>query len=189
VHRSSSTPPPTAVQGAPNVVTVVLDDTGFGQLGCYGSPIATPNFDAIAADGLRKSNMHTTALCSPSRSCIVAGRNHRANGMAAITELASGFPGYVALPRWRTGSCRRSCWRTVTTPTRSASGTSHRAMRRPRSPRLTGGHWAGGRGAVLALVVPDGPPSALAPLSGMTMIRVLSSLPRVRRKSSNRPRW
>jgi arylsulfatase len=85
-----------AVQGAPNVVTVVLDDTGFGQLGCYGSPIATPNFDAIAADGLRKSNMHTTALYSPSRSCIVTGRNHHANGMAAITELASGFPGYVA---------------------------------------------------------------------------------------------
>jgi arylsulfatase len=86
--------PVRAVPGTPNVLTVVLDDTGFGQLGCYGSPIATPNFDALAANGLRYSNMHTTALCSPSRSCIVTGRNHHSNGMAAITELATGYPGY-----------------------------------------------------------------------------------------------
>ena len=77
--------------GSPNVLIVVLDDTGFGQLGCYGSPIETPNFDALAADGLRYNNMHTTALCSPSRSCIITGRNHHCNGMAAITELATGL--------------------------------------------------------------------------------------------------
>lgn len=76
------------------MVFVVLDDTGFGQLGCYGSPIATPTFDSLAAGGLRFTSMSTTALCSPSRSCIVTGRNHHANGMAAITELASGYPGY-----------------------------------------------------------------------------------------------
>ena len=86
--------PVRAKPGAPNVLFVVLDDTGFGQLGCYGSPIETPNFDALAADGLRYNNMHTTALCSPSRSCILTGRNHHSNGMAAITELASGYPGY-----------------------------------------------------------------------------------------------
>ncbi|MFD3472045.1 arylsulfatase [Streptomyces sp. NPDC058682] len=73
---------------------IVFDDTGFGQFGCYGSPIETPNLDALAAGGLLYSNMHTTALCSPSRSCIVTGRNHHANGMAAITELATGYPGY-----------------------------------------------------------------------------------------------
>ena len=83
-----------APKGTPNVLFVVLDDTGYGQLGCYGSPIATPNFDALASNGLRFSNMHTTALCSPSRSCIITGRNHHSNGMAAITELASGYPGY-----------------------------------------------------------------------------------------------
>jgi arylsulfatase len=83
-----------AKAGSPNVLFVVLDDTGFGHLGCYGSPIETPNFDALAAAGLRFTNMHTTALCSPSRSCIVTGRNHHSNGMAAITELATGFPGY-----------------------------------------------------------------------------------------------
>jgi arylsulfatase A-like enzyme len=83
-----------AAEGAPNVVIIVLDDTGFGQLGCYGSPIATPNIDALAAGGLRYNNMHTTALCSPSRSCVITGRNHHANATAAINELATGYPGY-----------------------------------------------------------------------------------------------
>ncbi|HEX5859384.1 MAG TPA: arylsulfatase [Microbacterium sp.] len=83
-----------ARDGAPNVLTVVLDDTGFGQLGCYGSPIATPNIDALAAQGLRYTRMHTTALCSPSRSCVLTGRNHHANATASINELATGYPGY-----------------------------------------------------------------------------------------------
>ena len=81
-------------KGTPNVMFIVLDDTGFGQLGCFGSPIATPNLDALAANGLRYNNMHTTALCSPSRSCIVTGRNHHSNAMACVTEFATGFPGY-----------------------------------------------------------------------------------------------
>jgi arylsulfatase len=83
-----------AAAGAPNVLFIVLDDTGFGQLGCYGSPISTPNFDSLAAGGLLYTNMHTTALCSPSRSCIITGRNHHANATAAINELATGYPGY-----------------------------------------------------------------------------------------------
>src|SRR5499426_1617627 len=85
--------PVRARDGAPNVLFIVLDDTGFGQLGCYGSPINTPNLDALAADGLRYNNMHTTALCSPSRSCFLTGRNHHSNGMACITEGSEGFPG------------------------------------------------------------------------------------------------
>ncbi len=95
--------PVRALPGSPNVLFIVLDDVGFGQLGCYGSPIATPNFDALAADGLRFNNMHTTALCSPSRSCIVTGRNHHSNGMAAITELASGYPGYDGVVPFENG--------------------------------------------------------------------------------------
>jgi len=86
--------PVRASKGAPNVLCIVLDDTGFGQLGCYGSPIQTPNLDALAAHGLVYNNMHTTALCSPSRACILTGRNHHSNGMACVTELATGFPGY-----------------------------------------------------------------------------------------------
>jgi arylsulfatase A-like enzyme len=83
-----------AREGAPNVLFIVLDDTGFGQLGCYGSPIATPNIDALADGGLRYNNMHTTALCSPTRSSILTGRNHHSNHLAAITEVSTGFPGY-----------------------------------------------------------------------------------------------
>jgi len=85
--------PNRAKEGAPNVLFIVLDDVGFGQLGCFGSPISTPTFDALAADGLRYSNMHTTALCSPSRSCMLTGRNHHSNGMACITEGSTGYPG------------------------------------------------------------------------------------------------
>jgi arylsulfatase A-like enzyme len=57
--------PPRASENAPNVMFIVLDDTGFAQFGCYGSPIETPNLDALAANGLLYNNMHTTALCSP----------------------------------------------------------------------------------------------------------------------------
>jgi arylsulfatase A-like enzyme len=85
--------PNRAREGAPNVLFIVLDDTGFGHLGCYGSPISTPHLDALAADGLRYNNMHTTALCSPSRSCMLTGRNHHSNGLACITEGSTGYPG------------------------------------------------------------------------------------------------
>jgi arylsulfatase A-like enzyme len=85
--------PRRAKQNAPNVLFIVQDDTGFGQLGCYGSPIKTPNIDDLAANGLVFNNMHTTALCSPSRSCILTGRNHHSNAMSCITEGSTGFPG------------------------------------------------------------------------------------------------
>ncbi len=85
--------PRRAKEGAPNVLFIVQDDTGFGQMGCYGSPIKTPNIDALAKNGLLFNNMHTTALCSPSRSCILTGRNHHSNAMACITEGSEGFPG------------------------------------------------------------------------------------------------
>jgi arylsulfatase A-like enzyme len=95
--------PVRATKGSPNVLFIVLDDTGFGHLGCYGSPIETPALDGIAASGLRYNSMHTTALCSPSRSCILTGRNHHSNGMACITELASGFPGYNGVMPFENG--------------------------------------------------------------------------------------
>ena len=82
-------------QGAPNVVFIVLDDVGFAALGCYGSPVCkTPNLDKLAKNGLRYNNFHTTALCSPSRSCFLTGRNHHTNAMGCITEGSTGFPGY-----------------------------------------------------------------------------------------------
>jgi len=85
--------PDRAKADAPNVLFIVLDDTGYGQLGCYGSPINTPNLDKLAKHGLLYANMHTTALCSPSRSCMLTGRNHHSNAMACITEASTGYPG------------------------------------------------------------------------------------------------
>ncbi|HEX2488313.1 MAG TPA: arylsulfatase [Blastocatellia bacterium] len=82
-----------AKEGAPNVLFIVIDDTGFGQLGCYGSPINTPNINKLAKNGLLYTNMHTTALCSPTRSCIITGRNHHSNAMSCITEGSTGYPG------------------------------------------------------------------------------------------------
>jgi arylsulfatase A-like enzyme len=82
--------------GAPNVVIVLLDDVGYAQFGAYGSDIATPTFDRLAAQGRRYANFHTTALCSPTRACLLTGRNHHSNGMARVVELAAGFPGYNA---------------------------------------------------------------------------------------------
>ncbi|HEU4613330.1 MAG TPA: arylsulfatase [Kofleriaceae bacterium] len=92
-----------AKPGAANVLYIVLDDVGFGQLGCYGSPIRTPNLDRLAAGGLRYANMHTTALCSPSRSCMITGRNHHSNAMSCITEGATGYPGSNGLIPFENG--------------------------------------------------------------------------------------
>ncbi|MFI7062485.1 arylsulfatase [Kribbella sp. NPDC050124] len=84
--------PPKAPEGAPSVLYIVLDDVGFSAMGCYGGPIPTPNIERIAGAGVRYTQWHTTALCSPTRSCLLTGRNHTRNGMACITECASGFP-------------------------------------------------------------------------------------------------
>src|SRR4030095_7881518 len=73
---------------------IVLDDVGYAQLGCYGSDISTPTIDRLAAEGVRFTNFHTTALCSPTRSCLLTGRNHHRNGMGRVADLAVGYPGY-----------------------------------------------------------------------------------------------
>ncbi len=87
--------PVRARAGAPNVLYIVLDDVGYGQISCFGGPCETPNLDRLAANGLRYANFHTTALCSPTRTCLLTGRNHHSNAMASIVENASGFPGYT----------------------------------------------------------------------------------------------
>jgi arylsulfatase A-like enzyme len=96
---SESTPdwPPlaTAPKDAPNVLYIVLDDVGYAALECYGSPVCkTPHMDKLAKNGVRYNNFHTTALCSPSRSCMLTGRNHHSNAMGCITEGSNGYPGY-----------------------------------------------------------------------------------------------
>ncbi len=85
--------PKAAPEGAPNILFVLYDDTGLGAWSPYGGAINMPTLDKIAANGLTYTQWHTTALCSPTRSTLMTGRNHHLNGMAAITETADGFPG------------------------------------------------------------------------------------------------
>lgn len=76
-------------------MVIVLDDLGFAQLGCYGSDISTPNLDRLAERGLRFTNFHTTAICSPTRTCLLTGRNHHRVGMGMLPDMPINYPGYT----------------------------------------------------------------------------------------------
>jgi arylsulfatase A-like enzyme len=82
-----------AREGAPNVLLWVIDDTGFGQLSPFGGPVEMPTLQRLSDSGVTFTNFHTTALCSPTRSSLLTGRNHHSNHMACITEGSVGFPG------------------------------------------------------------------------------------------------
>jgi len=84
--------PPHPGEGAPNVVVVLLDDTGFAQFGCFGSDIETPNVDALAAGGLQYTNFHVAPLCSPTRASLLTGRSQHAVGMRGVSNWRTGFP-------------------------------------------------------------------------------------------------
>jgi arylsulfatase A-like enzyme len=81
---------PAPAATAPNIVWVVLDDCGFAQLGCYGASIETPSIDRLASQGLRYTNFHVTAMCSPTRTCLLTGRNHHAAGMGYLADFDTG---------------------------------------------------------------------------------------------------
>ena len=93
----NATPPPRfqvqAPKGAPNVLIVLIDDMGFGQSSAFGGPVHMPTVEALANGGLRFNQFHTTALCSPTRTALLSGRNHHMNNMGGITEIATAFPG------------------------------------------------------------------------------------------------
>ncbi|HWL48467.1 MAG TPA: arylsulfatase [Acidimicrobiia bacterium] len=82
---------------APNVLIVLIDDVGFGASTAFGGPCNTPNFERLAANGLKYTRFHTTALCSPTRAALLTGRNHHSVGMGGITEIATSAPGYNSL--------------------------------------------------------------------------------------------
>ncbi|VTU20525.1 Arylsulfatase [Variovorax sp. SRS16] len=89
------TPPAAAApHNAPDVIFIVLDDVGFSDLGCYGSEITTPNMDRLARDGAQYTNFHVTSMCSPTRACMLTGRNAHSIGMGAIAEWSGGYPSY-----------------------------------------------------------------------------------------------
>ena len=85
---------PKPPEGAPNIVVILFDDVGFSDFGCYGSSIATPAIDAIAARGLRYTGFHTTAMCSTTRAALLTGRNHHSVGVGCLANFDSGYPGY-----------------------------------------------------------------------------------------------
>ncbi len=92
--------PPQAPEGAPNVVLILLDDTGFGQYGTFGGGIPSPTIQKLADEGLRYNRFHTTALCSPTRAALLTGRNHHSAASGVITEAATGYDGYTGvIPR------------------------------------------------------------------------------------------
>jgi len=88
--------PPTVVppKGAPNVLLIMTDDQGYGVCSTFGGVIPTPTMDRIAKNGLRYTQFHSTALCSPTRAAIITGRNHHAVGYGQVSEFATGYPGY-----------------------------------------------------------------------------------------------
>ena len=96
-----------APKGAPNVLLILTDDVGFAASSTFGGAIPTPTFDSLAQQGLRYNTFHTTALCSPTRSSIITGRNHHTNATGVITEFGTGYPGYNSLIAQELGHCGR----------------------------------------------------------------------------------
>ncbi len=84
-----------AKEGAPNVVIFMIDDIGFGALNSFGGPIASPNLDRVARNGLTYVDFHTTAQCSPTRAAMLTGRNHHSVNMATIIEIGTAYNGYT----------------------------------------------------------------------------------------------
>jgi arylsulfatase A-like enzyme len=92
--------PVKAAKGSPNVLLILLDDVGFGMCSTYGGPVPTPHMDELARNGLKYNRFHTTALCSPTRGALLAGRNHHSIATGVIIEMGTGYPGYTGvIPR------------------------------------------------------------------------------------------
>ena len=91
-------------KGAPNVLLIMTDDSGFGAPGTFGGVVPTPALDRIAKAGLRYTNFHSTSLCSPTRAAIITGRNHHVAGFGVVGEVATGFPGYDSIIRKENGT-------------------------------------------------------------------------------------
>jgi arylsulfatase len=89
--------PVKAAKGSPNVLIILTDDTGFGMASTFGGPAPTPTLDRLAKNGLKYNRFHTTALCSPTRAALLAGRNHHSVGTGVIIEMGTGFPGYTGI--------------------------------------------------------------------------------------------
>jgi arylsulfatase A-like enzyme len=108
MQRKDSTPawpkPAQAPAGAPNVLLIMLDDVGFAAADGFGGPVPTPALDALAAQGLKYNNFHTTGICSPTRAALLTGRNHHRVGFGTVNGGESGYPGYNGMWKPQTAS-------------------------------------------------------------------------------------
>ena len=132
--------PVTAPKDAPNILLVLIDDAGFGNPSTFGGPVATPTLNKLADAGLRYNRFHVTALCSPTRAALLAGRNHHMVGI----RFDLGVDGRLARATARSGRrarppSRRFCEAMVIALPRSASGTSRPTINRDRQGLLTAG--------------------------------------------------
>jgi arylsulfatase len=166
-------------KGAPNVLLIITDDTGYGTPSTFGGVVPTPHLDRVAREGLRYTNFHSTALCSPTRAALITGRNHHSAGFGVISEQSSGYPGYnsiiardkATIGRILKDNGYRTSWFGKTTTCRRS--------RQARTGRSTSGRPAWVSSTSTAS-------SAATPTSGR---RTCSGTPRRSTRSSARPGW
>jgi arylsulfatase len=109
---------------APNVLLILIDDAGYGSNSVFGGVVPTPTLEKLAQRGLRYTQMHNTALCSPTRAALLTGRNHHAVAFGDVAEGAVGYPGYDTVTGPDTRSASRPCSRKPTSNCRQSSRTS-----------------------------------------------------------------
>ena len=117
--------PVKAAKGSPNVLLILLDDVGFGMSSTFGGPVPTPHLDKLANNGLKYNRFHTTALCSPTRGALLAGRNHHSIATGVIIEMGTGYPGYTGVIPKSTAlvsQMLRGKWHNTPEPDISAAG-------------------------------------------------------------------
>ncbi len=120
------------LENPPNILIVLIDDCGFGQMGTFGGGIPTPTLDRIANNGLKYTRFHTTALCSPTRAALLTGRNHHSVGSGVIGEAGTGFPGYSGSFRPRQQPSPKS-FASMDTPTLGLEKTTTSPIGKPAS--------------------------------------------------------
>ena len=126
-------------KGAPNVLLIMTDDTGFGVSSTFGGVIPSPTLDRIAASGLRYTNFNSTALCSPTRAAMITGRNHHSVGFGVVAEQSTGFPGYNSVMTRDKATIGRILKDNGYCTRGSARITTHRSSRRARpDPSISG---------------------------------------------------
>ena len=143
-------------KGAPNILLIMTDDVGFAAPSTFGGVIPTPSLDRIAANGLRYTNFHSTALCSPTRAALITGRNHHSVGFGVVSEAASGYPGYDSVISKDSSTIGRILLENGYRTSWFRKATTHRPTRRAKPGRSTNGRreWVSSTSMVSSAAIP-----------------------------------